>query len=24
LKDEVPIWKHQRFSDGSEEWVGSP
>ena len=24
LKSEVPIWKHQRFSDGSEEWVGSP
>ncbi len=24
LKDEVPIWKHQSFTDGSEEWVGSP
>jgi molybdopterin synthase catalytic subunit len=24
LKDEVPIWKHQMFSDGTEEWVGSP
>ena len=24
LKDEVPIWKHQRFSDGSDEWVGTP
>ncbi len=24
LKDEVPIWKHQAFGDGSEEWVGSP
>lgn len=24
LKDEVPIWKHQRFGDGSEEWVGTP
>jgi molybdopterin synthase catalytic subunit len=24
LKDEVPIWKHQVFADGSEEWVGSP
>jgi molybdopterin synthase catalytic subunit len=24
LKETVPIWKHQRFSDGSEEWVGSP
>ena len=22
LKAEVPIWKHQRFSDGTEEWVG--
>jgi molybdopterin synthase catalytic subunit len=24
LKAEVPIWKHQRFSDGDEEWVGTP
>jgi molybdopterin synthase catalytic subunit len=24
LKDEVPIWKHQTFADGTEEWVGSP
>ncbi len=24
LKSEVPIWKHQRFTDGAEEWVGSP
>ena len=24
LKAEVPIWKHQRFVDGSDEWVGSP
>lgn len=24
LKDEVPIWKHQVFADGTEEWVGSP
>lgn len=24
LKSEVPIWKHQAFSDGTEEWVGSP
>ncbi len=24
LKAEVPIWKHQRFADGTEEWVGSP
>jgi molybdopterin synthase catalytic subunit len=23
LKHEVPIWKHQRFQDGSDEWVGS-
>ncbi|GAA2524139.1 molybdenum cofactor biosynthesis protein MoaE [Streptomyces longisporus] len=23
LKHEVPIWKHQRFSDGTQEWVGS-
>src|SRR4029079_14458205 len=24
LKTEVPIWKHQRFGDGTEEWVGTP
>jgi len=24
LKAEVPIWKHQRFGDGTEEWVGAP
>lgn len=24
LKATVPIWKHQAFSDGSDEWVGSP
>lgn len=24
LKASVPIWKHQRFADGSEEWVGLP
>jgi len=24
LKAEVPIWKHQLFTDGTEEWVGSP
>ncbi|WP_308195967.1 molybdenum cofactor biosynthesis protein MoaE [Nocardioides bruguierae] len=24
LKQQVPIWKHQRFSDGGEEWVGTP
>ncbi|MEV0533106.1 molybdenum cofactor biosynthesis protein MoaE [Kitasatospora sp. NPDC050463] len=23
LKHEVPIWKHQVFSDGEEEWVGA-
>ncbi|MBV9449402.1 MAG: molybdenum cofactor biosynthesis protein MoaE [Streptosporangiaceae bacterium] len=23
LKATVPIWKHQRFADGSSEWVGS-
>lgn len=23
LKREVPIWKHQEFSDGTEEWVGA-
>jgi molybdopterin synthase catalytic subunit len=23
LKKEVPIWKHQRFLDGTEEWVGA-
>ena len=23
LKATVPIWKHQRFGDGSAEWVGS-
>ncbi|SDO62339.1 molybdopterin synthase catalytic subunit [Pedococcus dokdonensis] len=24
LKGTVPIWKHQLFSDGSDEWVGLP
>jgi molybdopterin synthase catalytic subunit len=24
LKSQVPIWKHQSFIDGSEEWVGLP
>lgn len=24
LKAEVPIWKHQLFTDGTEEWVGTP
>ncbi|WP_329567409.1 molybdenum cofactor biosynthesis protein MoaE [Kitasatospora sp. NBC_01266] len=23
LKHEVPIWKHQIFTDGEEEWVGA-
>ncbi|MDX2597265.1 MULTISPECIES: molybdenum cofactor biosynthesis protein MoaE [Streptomyces] len=23
VKHEVPIWKHQTFSDGTEEWVGA-
>ena len=23
LKATVPIWKHQRFGDGTSEWVGS-
>jgi molybdopterin synthase catalytic subunit len=24
LKSTVPIWKHQRFTDGTDEWVGLP
>lgn len=24
LKATVPIWKHQLFTDGTEEWVGTP
>lgn len=24
LKATVPIWKHQVFADGREEWVGTP
>ena len=24
LKQRVPIWKHQVFADGEEEWVGAP
>jgi len=24
LKATVPIWKHQSFEDGSDEWVGLP
>lgn len=23
LKHEVPIWKHQHFADGDDEWVGA-
>ncbi|GAB2810752.1 molybdenum cofactor biosynthesis protein MoaE [Actinocorallia aurea] len=23
LKHEVPIWKHQHFTDGTSEWVGA-
>jgi molybdopterin synthase catalytic subunit len=23
VKERLPVWKHQFFSDGSEEWVGS-
>ena len=24
VKHELPIWKHQVFADGTDEWVGSP
>jgi molybdopterin synthase catalytic subunit len=24
LKETVPIWKHQLFTDGMDEWVGTP
>lgn len=24
LKRRVPIWKHQQFADGTDEWVGTP
>ncbi len=24
LKSRVPIWKHQTFADGDQEWVGLP
>ncbi len=24
LKETVPIWKHQVFTDGTDEWVGTP
>lgn len=23
IKDKLPIWKHQRFSDGTDEWVNT-
>ncbi|WP_181421602.1 molybdenum cofactor biosynthesis protein MoaE [Curtobacterium sp. MCBD17_030] len=23
VKEQVPIWKHQRFADGSDEWVAA-
>jgi molybdopterin synthase catalytic subunit len=23
VKERVPIWKHQRFTDGSDEWVAA-
>lgn len=22
IKERVPVWKHQRFADGTDEWVG--
>jgi molybdopterin synthase catalytic subunit len=24
LKERVPIWKHQQFTDGTDEWVNTP
>jgi molybdopterin synthase catalytic subunit len=24
IKSGIPIWKHQTFADGTDEWVGSP
>ena len=24
VKQRIPIWKHQRFADGTEEWVNCP
>lgn len=24
VKQRIPIWKHQRFTDGTEEWVNCP
>ena len=23
IKEQLPVWKHQFFADGSDEWVGS-
>ncbi len=23
VKERTPIWKHQRFTDGSDEWVAA-
>ena len=23
VKRQLPVWKHQRFADGTDEWVGS-
>ena len=24
VKSRLPIWKHQQFADGTDEWVGAP
>lgn len=24
VKERLPVWKHQRFTDGTDEWVNSP
>jgi molybdopterin synthase catalytic subunit len=24
VKARLPVWKHQRFADGTDEWVNSP
>jgi len=24
FKATIPIWKHQQFADGADEWVGLP
>jgi molybdopterin synthase catalytic subunit len=24
VKSRLPVWKHQRFADGTDEWVNSP